>query len=117
MRNISTVLLVSSLLFISPVMAGSGHDHASGSHSHGPVSSEVVVKKAGDKVKSLAESGKIDQSWADTKAVGASQKTLGNESEWVVTFNNAKVSDPAKQTLYLFFSLDGIYIASNFTGK
>lgn len=117
MRNVSTVLLVSSLLFTSPVMAGAGHDHGSGGHSHGPVSSEAVIMKATEKVKSLAESGKIDKSWAGIKAVGATQKTFANESEWVVTFKNEKLSDVTKQTLYLFFTLDGMYIATNFTGK
>ena len=73
--------------------------------------------KATEKVKSLAESGKIDKSWAGIKAVGATQKTFANESEWVVTFKNEKVSDVTKQTLYLFFTLDGSYIATNFTGK
>lgn len=116
MRNISTVLLVSSLLFTSPVMAGAGHDHGGG-HSHGAVSSEAVIMKATEKVKSLAESGKIDKSWAGIKAVGATQKTFANEPEWVVTFKNEKLSDVTKQTLYLFFTLDGGYIATNFTGK
>jgi len=113
MRNISTVLLVSSLFFASPVMAGAGHDHGNGSHSHGPISSEKVINKATEKVKSLIKSGKLDKSWADVKAVGASTKG----DEWVVTYKNDKVSDAAKQTLYVFFSLDGIYIAANFTGK
>lgn len=117
MRNVSTVLLVSSLLFTSPVMAGAGHDHGGGGHSHGPVAGEAVIMKATEKVKSLAESGKIDKSWAGIKAVGATQKTFANESEWVVTFKNEKLSDVTKQTLYLFFTLDGSYIATNFTGK
>lgn len=117
MRNISTALLVSSLLFVSPVMAGAGHDHGSGGHSHGPISSEAVIQKATGKVKSLAESGKVDKSWADSKPLSASQKTFSNEVEWVVTFKNDKVSDATKQTLYMFFTLDGSYIATNFTGK
>ena len=119
MRNISTALFVSSLLFASPVMAGAGHDHGSGGHSHsqGPVSSEAVVNKAIDKVRSLIESGKLDKSWTDVKASGATQKTFNHDPEWVVTFKNDGVSDATKQTLYIFFTLDGGYIATNFTGK
>lgn len=88
-----------------------------GGHSHGPISSEKVINKATDKVTTLIESGKLDKSWADVKVVGATQKTFANETEWVVTFKNEKVSDVTKQTLYLFFTLDGAYIATNFTGK
>ena len=116
MRNISTVLFVSTLFFVSPVMAGAGHDQ-SGGHSHGPISSAAVIKKAVAKVESLAASGKLDKSWVESKAIGASQKSFSNKTEWVVTFKNDKVTDVSKQTLYLFFSLDGGYIATNFTGK
>ncbi len=117
MNNISSALLVSSLLLTSPVMAGSGHDHGKGGHTHGPISSEGVIKKATKQVKSLAERGKLDKNWAGIKAEGATQKTYSNETEWVVTFKDDKVSEPEKQTLYIFFTLDGSYIAANFTGK
>ena len=117
MRNISTVLLVSSLLFVSPVMAGAGHDHGSGGHSHGPVSSEVVIQKATGKIKSLVEGGKLNKSWAESKVLNATQKTFSNQAEWVVAVKNEKVSEVAKQTLYVFFTLDGHYIATNFTGQ
>jgi hypothetical protein len=113
MRNISTALLVSSLLFVSPVMAGAGHDHGSGGHSHGAISGGEIIKKATVKVKSLVESGKLEKSWGDVEADGASTKN----DEWVVTYKNDKASDAAKRTLYMFFSLDGTYIATNFTGK
>lgn len=113
MRNISTVLLVSSLLFVSPVMAGAGHDHGSGGHSHGSIPINEITKKATEKVKSLIASGKLEKSWADVKADSASSRG----DEWVVTYKNDKASDATKRTLYMFFSLDGIYIATNFTGK
>ncbi len=117
MRNISTALLVSSLFFVSPAMAGAGHEHGAGGHSHGPISSNAVMKKAAMQVQSLIARGKIDKSWAEVKAGGATQKTFEKGTEWVVTFKNDKVGDAAKQTLYVFYSLDGVYIATNFTGN
>jgi pterin-4a-carbinolamine dehydratase len=119
MRKFSTALLVSSLFFVSPVMAGADHDHGSGGHSHsqGPVSGDVAAMKASNKVKSMVESGKLDKSWAHVKATGASQKSFGHDPEWVVTFKNTKISDASKQTLYVFLTLDGMYIAANFTGN
>jgi len=116
MRNISTALLVSALLFASPLMAGEGHDHGSGGHSHGPISNEGAINKATMKVKSLVESGKLDKSWGGVIAEGATQKTFSDGPEWVVTFKNNKANDAAKQTLYMFFTIDGNYIATNFTG-
>ncbi len=119
MHKFSTALLVSSLLFATPAMAGADHDHGSGghSHAHGPVSGDVAAMKASNKVKSMVASGKLDKSWAGVKATGVSQKTFGHDPEWVVTFKNPKISDASKQTLYVFFTLDGMYIAANYTGN
>jgi len=114
MKNLATTLLLSLLLSATPVLAGSGHDHG---HSHGPISSKEVIGKATKKVQQLARAGKIDSSWAKTGAASAEQKEYSKGPEWVVTFRNDKVSDSSKQTLYLFFSLDGNYIAENYTGE
>jgi hypothetical protein len=118
MRNISTVLLVSTLVFAGPVMAGAGHDHnPDGSHSHGPISDTAAIKRAELKVKSLVASGKLEKSWGEAKSAGASQKDFGKGAEWIVSFKNEKASEPGKQNLYVFFTLTGNYLAANFTGK
>jgi len=118
MRNISITLLVSTFLIASPVMAGAGHEHGpDGSHSHGPISSAAAIKKAEMQVKALVERGKLDKSWAEAKATGATQKDFGKGAEWIVTFKNEKISDAGKQALYVFYTLNGAYIASNFTGN
>jgi hypothetical protein len=99
-------------------MAGGGHEHDSdGGHSHGPISNDNVINRALKKVKQMAHAGKIDATWSAVKTARAEQKTFSKGPEWVVTFKNDKVSDTAKQTLYLFFSLDGHYIAANYTGN
>ena len=114
MKNLATTLLLSFVLFATPVMAGSGHDPG---HSHEPISSKEAINKATKKVHQLAKAGKIDSSWSKIDAASAKQKEFSNVLEWVVTFTNDKVSDSSKQTLYLFFSLDGNYLAANYTGE
>lgn len=117
MRTISTALLVSTLLFGSSAFAGTGHEHgAGGSHVHGPISSAAAIKKAEGQVKSLIERGKIDKSWGSIKAAAATQNDIGKGQEWVVTFKNDK-AEAGKQTLYVFYTLTGHYLAANFTGK
>jgi len=114
MKNLAATLLLSFVLFATPAMAGSGHDHG---QSRTPISSDEVISKATKKVQQLAEAGKIDGSWSKISAAGAEQKEYAKGPEWVVTFKNDKVSDSSKQTLYTFFSLDGSYLAANYTGK
>lgn len=113
-----SLLFSTSLVFASPLLAGSGHEHDSdGGHAHGPVSSDKAVERAMKKVKQLAADGKIDASWSGLPAASVEQKVYSKQAEWVIVFKNDKVSDAVKQTLYLFFSLDGHYIAANYTGN
>lgn len=99
-------------------MAGGGHSHTpDGGHSHGPVSSDEAMSRADKKVHQLATKGVIDASWSGVQATSAEQKTFAKDVEWVIVFKNDKLKDPTKQTLYLFFSLDGYYIAANYSGK
>lgn len=117
MRTLSTALFVSTLFLGSPVFAGTGHDHGpDGSHSHGPISFASAVKKAERQVQSLVVRGKLDKSWSGIKAAEANQKDFGKGQEWVVSFKNEK-AEAGKQTLYVFYTLTGSYLATNFTGK
>lgn len=117
MHAISTALVLSALLFGSPAFAGTGHEHGpGGSHTHGPISAAAAIKKAEGKVKSLIERGKLDKSWSGIKAAEATQKDFGKGQEWVVTFKNEK-AEADKRILYVFYTLTGNYLASNFTGK
>lgn len=114
MRKLIKAILFFSFLFVPPAMAGSGHDHG---HSHETISSDTAMNKATSKVKQLADAGKIDASWATVTAASIEQVTYAQGPEWVIIFKNDQVSDTAKQTLYLFFSLNGHYIAANYTGN
>ena len=116
MKKLITAVFISVFL-VAPVYAGGGHEHShDGGHSHGPVSVDEVMKKADKKVKALIKAGKVDKSWAGNKA-SAEKKRFKNAEEWVVSYNNAAMKDEGKRTLYLFFSLNGRYIAANYTGN
>ena len=45
------------------------------------------------------------------------KKQVSNRFEWVVSYKNHAVEDKSKQTLYVFLSVTGEYLAANFTGK
>ena len=112
MKKLMFALLTSGLLATAPALAGPGEGH-----SHGPISKEQAVNKAEKRLISLVSKGKVDKSWQGKKAAGAQKKTYDGKEEWVVTFNNPALSDKSKQTLYMFFKLDGHYLATNSTGK
>lgn len=108
-------LLLLIFLFGQATLAGPGHGH---SHDHhGPITSEQAITKASLQIKKLVSNGKIDASWADVTSNSAEKKSFGHGPEWVVTFENKAVEDPSKQILYVFYTINGEYLASNFTGQ
>ncbi len=113
--RIQAIILSLTLSFFSlATMAGAGHDHG---HSHDPVTQSQAEEVATNSVSALVDKGKVDTSWKSIKATKSEKKSFGGHMEWVVVFNNKNASDPAKQTLYIFLSLGGEYLAANYTGK
>ena len=90
---------------------------AGGNHSHDPVDQRQAEANANKIVTTLASKGVIDKSWTSVGVATSEQKKFGKNLEWVVSYKNSKVSDPQKQTLYIFLTLSGEYIAANYTGK
>ncbi|MES9863207.1 MAG: DUF6488 family protein [Candidatus Thiodiazotropha sp. 4PDIVS1] len=112
------LIFISLILAFLPiaVFAGDGHDHGHG-HSHGPVTQEKAITTATRIVTNMVNQGVIEESWKSVQATSAEQKEFGGQSEWVIVFNNKKVTDAAKQMLYVFLTIDGRYLAANYTGK
>ncbi|MDH5324698.1 MAG: DUF6488 family protein [Gammaproteobacteria bacterium] len=94
----------------------SGHDDGHG-HAHGPVSQDQAEKAAFSQIKRLVKKGKIDASWNQAKLAKAEKRKFGKKLEWVISFNNDKIKDSGKKTLYVFLSLSGEYVAANYSGK
>lgn len=124
MKNLTTIsIFLVAFVLSAPVHAGAGHahdkdgGHSNHGHSHGPINAEKAKAKANRTILSMAKRGVIDKTWTSTKPVKAEKKTFAKGEEWVVSFKNVNIKDKLKQTLYIFFSLDGHYIAANYTGK
>ncbi len=117
-------LLVLVIFAVAPADGENGHDHAcDGSHEHADghghdhaadLSQGRVIEKASGYVAKLVDKGNLDASW---QGVSPAEVKENDAHEWVVTFFNPDIEDPEKQTLYMFLTMSGKYIAANFTGK
>ena len=120
---IKRCLLLAVFIFSVPVQAGGGHahdkdgGHSMHGHAHGPVTAEQVISKAKQTMLNLVKRKVIDLSWASASLLKAEKKTFAKGEEWVVSFNNNQIEDKSKQVLYIFYSLNGRYIAANYSGK
>jgi hypothetical protein len=97
-------------MMVTTAFAGPGH-------SHDPITKEQAAAAAAKKRDQLVQTGKLDKGWSGVAVSAVEQKTFAKDPEWVITFRNDGVADPAQRTLYIFYALDGHYLASNFTGK
>lgn len=86
-------------------------------HGSGPAAESTVLGCAAQRRDALVGTGKLDKSWQGVahESIQAVEGKKGRE--WRVTFRNPAVTDPAKATLYMFFTLPGNFIAANFTGQ
>ncbi|MHB8766632.1 MAG: DUF6488 family protein [Deferrisomatales bacterium] len=114
MRTLTVTLSALLLALSLTAHAGtSGKNHAHGK----PIDAAEAQVDAGAAVERLVAKGKLDASWKGVKAEKAEKKTFDKGPEWLVTFQNPAASDETKRTLYVFLTLNGDYVAANFTGK
>ena len=111
----SMATLIATLAFAPAAFAGGGGS----CHFHGnaPAKEAVIVGCATDYKDGLASKGKIDASWKGVQLEKAETIEGKKMKEWKLTFKNVAEKDTFKQTLYMFYTLTGNFIAANFTGK
>ncbi len=113
MRKLIICLLTAFALSVTSAYAGPGHSHGPVT----PITEKQALENATGIVNSIVQKGKIEASWAEVKPTEAKKKKFKHSQEWVITFSNPKVTDQEKKTLYVFLSLDGHYLAANFSGS
>lgn len=90
---------------------------AGGGHSHAPVTAEKASAIATKIVSNLVDQNVLEPSWKSVNIAKIEEKVFNGSKEWVVSFNNPQVQEEKKQTLYIFLTLSGEYVAANYTGK
>jgi hypothetical protein len=106
----AAVLGMSAPAFASP--GGSCHFHGNKAASEATVAACAVQRKD-----ALATSGKIDAAWKAVKQEKIEQVEGKKGKEWKVIFKDPAAKDKTKETLYMFFTMPGNFIAANFTGQ
>ncbi|MBS2035736.1 hypothetical protein JST97_12165 [bacterium] len=90
---------------------------------HGPHTHEIEIdaEEAGllapDAVALKVKEGRLDASWLSIKPNPARPVQLGQQVEWLVTFDNPSLPDEKKRRLYVFLKLNGQLSGINFTGR
>lgn len=115
MRPLHTLM---STLCISLAATSALADKGSSCHFHGnkPAAEPVVIGCADARRATLIKAGKLDPSWAAIKHEKIEQVDGKKGREWKLTYKNPAAPDKNKQSLYLFFTAPGNFVAGNHTG-
>lgn len=68
-------------------------------------------------VERMVQRSAIPESWANIEPTSAVLRQRNGADEWVVTFQNDAIANPAERTLYVMLTYSGVYIAANYTGQ
>jgi hypothetical protein len=105
----------SFLLFAILIAAPPGFSHGGKGHATDVFTTLQALQKATELYNQLLWSGKLPGIWeTDLARVEISNRNKGRRQEIVVSFQR-HTGEP--KTVYIFFSADGRYAGSNFTGQ
>lgn len=98
--------------------AYAGADASCHFHGNKPAAQATVVQCATQYKDKLVEGGKLEKSWQAVSKAGKVEQVDGKRSkEWKLSFSNPAAADKTKDTLYLYYTLPGNFIAANHTGQ
>jgi hypothetical protein len=110
-------LLAFAILGLSTA-AQAGADASCHFHGSKPAAQATVVQCAVQYKDKLVEGGKLEKSWQTVSQTASIEQVDGKRSkEWKLSFKNPSATDKSKDTLYLFYTLPGNFVAANHTGQ
>jgi hypothetical protein len=100
-------LAVFSWQYSISASAHEGHDE--------PLKKSEIVEKANKVISMAIEQKKLEPSWKEAKADEPKIVDEEKGGQWVIKFTNSEINKDNE--LFIFFKLDGKYVAMNHTGK
>ena len=86
-------------------------------HTLSVASQTYISNVAHKEIKRLVAAGAIDKSWLKRPIADMTKKDFDKNLEWIISFNNKQIKETNKQILYVFVSLKGVLIGSNYSGE
>jgi hypothetical protein len=114
-KSIIAIATLTAAFLSQPAAADAG----SNCHFHGnkPAAESTVTSCAAIRKEALIKAGKLDATWQAIKHDKVQSVDGKKGKEWKVTFKDPAAKDKSKETLYMFFTQPGNFIAANFTGQ
>ena len=123
-KSIITTIIIFALA-LTTINAESDNPQSHKGHSHSPhfdkvkpgITKETVEKAAKLEILRLVVEKKIHNSWRSVPISKIGKTHYGDTDDWVVAFDNLKIKNKKRQTLYIFVSVHGDIRGVNYTGN
>ncbi len=116
MKHLFTIAIFVTT-FAMTLAAFAGEDSSCHFHGSKPAAESTVIGCANQRRDALVKSGKLTASWQTIKHDQIGLVDGQKSKEWKVSFKDAAAQDKTKETLYMFFTISGNFIAANHSGK
>ena len=107
-----TLLAILTICIFNPLYA-----ETTSSHTLNVASKTYVMEVAIREMDRLVLAKAIDKSWQTQPIITVEKKAFDKNLEWVVGFQNKEIKDKNKQMIYVFVTINGVLISSNYTGE
>lgn len=109
MRTFLICLGGASLALSAAPATAHPEDHFGGKNERAPSRTKLAEKA----VVKLVSQSKLPASWTQATAVKIETRTRKGAEQYVVTFRNGAIRQPAKRMLYVVMNSDGRFISAN----
>ena len=112
------IIAISSFFLLSQSVAMA--DVGGSCHFHGrkEATEDTIIRCAAYHRHRLAKKGTIDSVWTSLNHDSLDKVTSPKgRPEWRVIYTHSAATDESKKKLFMFFSLNGNFVAANHTGK
>jgi hypothetical protein len=116
MKNLFTTAVLAATLNFTPT-AFAGEDGSCHFHGSKPAAESTVIGCANQRRDALVKSGKLSAAWTAIKHEQLALVNGQKGKEWKISFKNTAEQDKTKESLYMFFTPSGNFIAANHSGK
>ena len=115
------LLMLTFVTYSQLSFSGSSGDHMhfnqmGRNQSDAKINNKKAIEISQQHVFRLVMKGKLDRGWLKSSPLDSIQKKYHGKNEWVTKIKNDK-EIMNRKILFIFLSLDGKFIAANFTGK
>ena len=109
------LILAAALLGIPAAASAHPEGHDDEQFRAPPLAAEVNIPQAARQaVIRLVSQARLHASWARLQPVSSAERSRGGARQWVITFQNNGMRNPAQRRLYVIMRPDGTFVSANY---